>query len=144
MSQSPAKSIPDSIIEGVLSTSDVLDVVAIIDAVDVGVVFYDQRGTVIDINDVAAQFVGGSKESVIGATAKVQARFSVKRDGTRFSAAELPVVVALEERRPVKFDILGFDLFAHPRKWLRGTVAPVFVPGVVEGAVALYLDITSR
>ena len=114
----------------------------IIEEIDVGIIVYDRNGTVVDSNDTAAQLLGDIVESAQSVTGDEILTAIVKSDGTFFDLNEMPFMVAIREHRPVEGELMGVDSFARPRRWFRVSVTPVAVEGLLDGAVATYVDVT--
>jgi len=123
-------------LETLLSTIDFLD------ETNVGVILHDENGVVLECNISAAELFGTTVEKLVG-RAFLDADWGVVReDGTTFPAHERPEMITLREGKTTTGTILGFDVVAKARRWLKVNTCLAEVDGVAVGVISSFLDIT--
>jgi diguanylate cyclase (GGDEF)-like protein/PAS domain S-box-containing protein len=129
---------PDWNLGTLLSTIDFLD------TTNVGVILHDDVGIVLECNATAATLFGTSMEDLVGRTFLDVDWGIVQEDGTPYPSDDRPEMITLREGRSTTGTILGFDVVAKARRWLRVNTCPAIVKDVAVGVISSFVDITSQ
>jgi len=129
---------PEWNLETILSTVDFLD------TTNVGVILHDEHGVVLECNNTAAALFGTTIENLVGRTFLDADWGIVHEDGTSFLPQDRPEMATLRDGRASTGTILGFDIVAKARRWLKVNTCPAEVDGVVVGVIASFVDITTQ
>jgi diguanylate cyclase (GGDEF)-like protein/PAS domain S-box-containing protein len=131
-------SFPSWNLETLLSTVDFLD------TTNVGVILHDEQGVVLECNVTAAELFGTTTEALVG-RAFLDADWGVvHEDGTHYPSQDRPEMITLREGKSTTGTILGFDVVAKARRWLKVNTCPAEVDGVVVGVISSFVDITTQ
>jgi diguanylate cyclase (GGDEF)-like protein/PAS domain S-box-containing protein len=125
-------------LETLLSTVDFLD------TTNVGVILHDEDGVVLECNTTAAELFGTTTEGLVG-RAFLDADWGVvHEDGTHYPSQDRPEMITLREGKSTTGTILGFDVVAKARRWLKVNTCPAEVDGVAVGVISSFIDITTQ
>jgi diguanylate cyclase (GGDEF)-like protein/PAS domain S-box-containing protein len=123
-------------LDTLLSTVDFLD------ATKVGVILHDLNGVVLECNVSAAELFGTTVEKLVG-RAFLDADWGIVReDGTPFPTRVRPEMVTLREGKTTTGTILGFDVVAKARRWLKVNTCLAEVDGSSVGVISSFVDVT--
>ncbi|GAA1029781.1 hypothetical protein GCM10009557_19500 [Virgisporangium ochraceum] len=116
---------------------------ALLHTLDVGVVVCDPQGRLLLLNRTLRAFFGDDSASV--PLSEWPSRFVLRHhDGTRLTAAELPLSRALAGEAVEHADMLAYDLQQRPH-WLVINAHGIYdVDGALIGAVAAVHDVTAE
>jgi diguanylate cyclase (GGDEF)-like protein/PAS domain S-box-containing protein len=121
-----------------------LSTVDFLDTTNVGVILHDDDGVVLECNTTAAALFGTTMENLVG-RAFLDADWGVvQEDGTPYPSSERPEMITLREGRSTTGTILGFDVVAKARRWLRVNTCLAVVEGATVGVVSSFVDITNQ
>jgi len=125
-------------LETLLSTVDFLD------TTNVGVILHDEQGVVLECNVTAAELFGSTTEGLVG-RAFLDADWGVvHEDGTPYPSNDRPEMITLREGKSTTGTILGFDVVAKARRWLKVNTCLAEVEGVTVGVISSFIDITMQ
>jgi diguanylate cyclase (GGDEF)-like protein/PAS domain S-box-containing protein len=134
----PSTGFPEWNLGTLISTIDFLD------ATNVGVILHDEDGVVLECNATAATLFGTSNENLVGRAFLDVDWGIVKEDGAPFPPDDRPEMITLREGRPTTGTILGFDVVAKARRWLRVNTCAAVVDGNAVGVISSFLDLTPQ
>jgi len=123
-------------LETLLSTVDFLD------ATNVGVILHDENGVVLECNVSAAELFGTTAEKLTGRAYLDVDWGIVREDGTPFALDERPEMITLREGKTTTGTILGFDVVAKARRWLKVNTCLAEVDGATVGVISSFVDVT--
>jgi PAS domain S-box-containing protein len=123
-------------LDTLLSTVDFLD------ATKVGVILHDLNGVVLECNGLAAELFGTTVEKLVGRTFLDADWGIVREDGTPFPTRVRPEMVTLREGKTTTGTILGFDVVAKARRWLKVNTCLAEVDGSSVGVISSFVDVT--
>ncbi len=123
-------------LETLLSTVDFLD------ATKVGVILHDKSGVVLECNVSAAELFGTTVERLLGRTFLDADWGIVREDGTPYPTYERPEMIALRDGKTTTGTILGFDVVAKARRWLKVNTCLAEVDGATVGVISSFVDVT--
>src|ERR1700722_9052847 len=121
-----------------LSTIDFLE------TTNVGVILHGEDGVVLECNSTAAALFGSTTRNLIGRTFLDADWGIVQEDGTPYHSQDRPEMIALREGRSTTRTILGFDVVAKARRWLKINTCLAEVDGVGIGVISTFVDITTQ
>jgi diguanylate cyclase (GGDEF)-like protein/PAS domain S-box-containing protein len=125
-------------LETLLSTMDFLE------TTHVGVILHDEDGVVLECNATAAALFGTTADGLVG-RAFLDADWGiVQEDGTPYRSQDRPEMITLREGRSTTGTILGFDVVAKARRWLKVNTCLAEVDGVEVGVISSFIDITTQ
>lgn len=117
----------------------------IVDAIPGGVIRVSLTGAVVAGNREAVRFLGTEIETLSTLSLEDFEPSTIREDGTPFPASEYPVVLALKTGKPAGPATLGIRRPDGTVGWAVFRAVPIFdSTGVLDGAVATFLDITER
>ena len=125
-------------LETLLSTVDFLD------TTNVGVILHDEDGVVLECNTTAAELFGTTTDALVGRAFLDVDWGVVHEDGTHYPSQDRPEMITLREGRSTTGTILGFDVVAKARRWLKVNTCPAKVEGVAVGVISSFIDITTQ
>jgi diguanylate cyclase (GGDEF)-like protein/PAS domain S-box-containing protein len=125
-------------LETLLSTVDFLD------TTNVGVILHDDDGVVLECNTTAAALFGTTTDGLVGRAFLDVDWGVVHEDGTHYPSQDRPEMITLREGRSTTGTILGFDVIAKARRWLKVNTCPAKVEGVAVGVISSFIDITTQ
>lgn len=129
---------PEWNLETLLTTVDFLD------TTNVGVILHDKDGVVLECNVTAATLFGTTKNDLVG-RAFLDADWGVvQEDGTPFPSEDRPEMVTLREGGATTGTILGFDIVAKARRWLKVNTCLAMVKGTKVGVISSFVDVTAQ
>ncbi len=131
-------SFPEWNLETLLSTVDFLD------TTNVGVILHDEGGVVLECNTTAAALFGTTTDGLVGRAFLDVDWGVVHEDGTHYPSQDRPEMITLREGRSTTGTILGFDVVAKARRWLKVNTCPAEVEGVAVGVISSFIDITTQ
>jgi diguanylate cyclase (GGDEF)-like protein/PAS domain S-box-containing protein len=121
-----------------------LSTVDFLDTTNVGVILHDENGLVLECNVVAASLFGTTTENLVGRAFLDPDWGIVKEDGTAYLPQDRPEMVSLLEGKATSDTILGFDVVAKARRWLKVNTCLAEVEGVTVGVVSSFIDVTTQ
>jgi diguanylate cyclase (GGDEF)-like protein/PAS domain S-box-containing protein len=125
-------------LETLLSTMDFLE------TTNVGVILHDEDGVVLECNTTAAVLFGTTSDGLVG-RAFLDADWGVvQEDGTPYRPQDRPEMITLREGRSTTGTILGFNVVAKARRWLKVNTCLAEVDGVAVGVISSFIDITTQ
>jgi diguanylate cyclase (GGDEF)-like protein/PAS domain S-box-containing protein len=125
-------------LETLITTVDFLD------TTNVGVILHDEDGVVLECNSSAAALFGTTADSLVG-RAFLDADWGVvQEDGSLFPTQERPEMITLREGTSTTGTILGFDVVAKSRRWLRVNTCLAQVDGDTVGVISSFIDVTDQ
>jgi diguanylate cyclase (GGDEF)-like protein/PAS domain S-box-containing protein len=128
---------PELHLDMLLNTGEFLE------STDVGVVLQDNDGVVLDCNETAANFFGVAVHLLVGRTLLDPEWGAVQADGSPYSASNRPEMITLREGTTTHGTVVGFDVAARARTWVKVTTCPATLNGAPIGVISSYIDITS-
>jgi hypothetical protein len=138
MTQSSDPVVPGTLLRSLLGSSDFTE------RTDVGLVFHDLKGTVVDCNRAALELVGTSRAEYIGMSIQEQNVGIVHQDGSPCPAPERPVMISIRDQCSISNETLGIDRIAEPRRWVSVSTNPMRIGGDFKGVLSTYLDVTKQ
>jgi diguanylate cyclase (GGDEF)-like protein/PAS domain S-box-containing protein len=123
-------------LETLLSTVDFLD------TTNVGVILHDEDGVVLECNTTAAELFGTTIDGLVGRAFLDEDWGIVHEDGTPYPSKDRPEMITLREGRSTTGTILGFDVVAKARRWLKVNTCPAEVDGETVGVISSFIDVT--
>jgi diguanylate cyclase (GGDEF)-like protein/PAS domain S-box-containing protein len=121
-----------------------LNTVDFLDTTSVGLILHDDRGVVLECNDTAVSMFGTTRRTLVG-RAFLDADWGIVReDGTPYPTVERPEMISLREDRATTDTILGFDIIAKARRWLKVNTSLAVVDGDTVGVISTFIDITAQ
>jgi PAS domain S-box-containing protein len=124
--------------------NSLLELSDFVDTTDVGLIYHDVDGTIVDCNPGAAVLFGHSQEELIGLDIAEQNKGVVTRNGSPFKELQRPVLRTVREGRAVYGETIGLDLPGRQRRWLNINTEPLFEDGEVVGVISTYVDVTNE
>lgn len=118
---------------------------ALLDSFDIGVVFQGPRAEVQFANRIALDWFGMTHEQVAGRTTQDLGLVVIREDGTECPFPARPAWRAIESRRPVVKEILGWRRPGpDPLLWIQVTSIPQFASdGTLTGVISSFTDVTA-
>lgn len=110
-----------------------------------GVVYHDRTGQIISANPAAEEILGLSREQICSRDADHPGWHIVREDGSLFTGAEHPAIVALRTGMPVRNVVMGVRQgTGESLRWILVSATPQFQPGEAEPfqVYASFTDIT--
>ncbi|HUX04136.1 MAG TPA: EAL domain-containing protein [Acidimicrobiales bacterium] len=114
-----------------------------LDTTDLGVVLYDQAGTVVDCNERMLELLDADRGELVGRSVLDGSWRVVRESGTPFEPDELPGVETLRTGKSVSGVVMGIDTPGRARKWVTVHSCVVEVDTQSRGVISSYLDITA-
>jgi diguanylate cyclase (GGDEF)-like protein/PAS domain S-box-containing protein len=121
-----------------------LSTVDFLDTTNVGVILHDEDGVVLECNASAAELFGTTTEKLVGRTFLDADWGVVREDGTPYPSSERPEMISLREGKSTTGTILGFDVVAQARRWLRVNTCLAIVDDTTVGVISSFVDITMQ
>ena len=133
---------------GPVAAEDVADEInlrsSIFDALAEGVVVLDARGEIGDCNPAAEEILGLPRDQLLGRTPRDPRWRAIREDGSELPPEEMPSVITLRTRQPVRAFVHGIVHTDHTVRWISVSSQPVFGgDGRFRGVVASVSDITA-
>lgn len=119
---------------------------ALIKNVHVGVVLYDGEGRILGLNQSAVDRLGFTSKELRFGAAFLDSRRVVHEDGSAFRESELPLVLAIRQRKPVRNVVMGVQPAGKKQLiWLLVSAElKINDQGDVEQVFCSFSDITDR
>jgi PAS domain S-box-containing protein len=117
------------------------------DKMELGVVYQDTQGSIIEANRAAEQILGLSLAEMKGLNSDSQNWRALKEDGSPFPGSEHPAMIALRTGKKVKDTIMGiFNHRLKQQKWININAIPEFRKGEKKAyqVFTTFNDITDR
>jgi PAS domain S-box-containing protein len=105
-----------------------------------GLTVTDPNGSIVEANAMAESILGVAREVQEARTIDSDDWQLIRSDGSSYPAKEFPSVVALNERRTVAGELMGFAKPDGSVTWLEVTASPIPVDDL--GVVVAYRDVT--
>jgi PAS domain S-box-containing protein len=117
---------------------------AMFDAMEEGVVLQDASSSIISSNSSAARLLGLTEDELVGRTSLDPRWRLVRADGTDLPPQEQPSMQCLSGGRPIRNSVLGVDIPAGGRRWLKICSVPIYEDGFAQPTqtVTTFSDIT--
>lgn len=110
----------------------------------VGALRVDEAGLVTYINEAGCQLLQTTEQEIVGSSMLLNQHRKVDEWGRLYRDEQLPVAIALREKKPVKNAECGLPLGGRVL-WLSVHVAPLFDElGELTGAIANFIEITDK
>jgi diguanylate cyclase (GGDEF)-like protein/PAS domain S-box-containing protein len=129
---------PELNLEMLLSTGEFLE------TTDIGIVLQDNDAVILDCNDTAAKLFDVSDHMLIGRTLLDPKWGAVQADGSPYPAVSRPEMITLREGTVTNGTVVGFDVAAKARKWVKVNTCPATVNRGSVGIISSYVDITNQ
>lgn len=107
-----------------------------------GVVTHDARGAIVTWNDSALRILRLSADQLRGRSPVDPRWRAIREDGSNFPGEEHPAMLALFTGEPQLDSLMGIEIGDGTRHWLMVSAVPSRTDGVIDGAVASFVDIT--
>jgi PAS domain S-box-containing protein len=119
---------------------------SLIAELQIGVLLQGPESEIVLSNSKARELLGLTEDQLLGKTAFDPEWDVIHTDGTPFSAATLPVPLAITTRQPVHNVVMGvYRTITQDRIWLQVDAAPQLAAnGGVRQVVCTFMDITAR
>ncbi|GEM_PF-5377220 len=119
---------------------------ALVNNIQVGILVQDHESKILLSNPRALELLGLKEEQLLGKSAYDPDWNITRPNGTDFPNEELPVPVAIREKRPVNSVIMGvFRANLDDRVWLQVDANPqISDNGTVGEVICTFVDITKR
>jgi len=114
-----------------------------VEATSIGLVMYDESGSIIDCNDAATSYFQCARSDLLGRLIIPGVRLQNK-DGTQISNDERPGIKSFREQRVLKDVLVGIDIPSKPLRWARVSTNLVDLGGELQGVIANLVDCTSE
>jgi diguanylate cyclase (GGDEF)-like protein/PAS domain S-box-containing protein len=105
---------------------------------------HDDDGIVLECNAAAAVLFGTSIEELVGRTFLNSDWYIVQEDGAPYPSDDRHEMINPREGQSTTGTVLGFDVVAKARKWLRVNSCRAEVDGVEVGVISSLIDITAQ
>jgi len=115
------------------------------ETMDEGVIYCDQRGTIISVNPTALRTFGAPQEQVLGRNWAELDLDAVDESGKSIPVEERPVMVVLKTGRELRSFVMGLlNKQDRSRRWIKIQAVPLFKPGEDKPyeAYSIFTDIT--
>lgn len=112
-----------------------------------GVVYHDRTGQIISANPAAEEILGLTSEQICSRNSDHPGWHIIREDGSLFTGAEHPAIVALRTGQPVRNVVMGVRQGADGSlRWILVSATPQFHPGESEPfqVYASFTDITEN
>lgn len=119
---------------------------AIIDALEEGVVLHEADGTIFGCNASACRILGLAEEQILGRTLRDAPWRALREDGAPLEPESHPAAITLLTGQPCSHVAVGIERPGAPCVWLSVSSRPLHHPGEEEpfAAVVSFSDITQR
>ncbi|MBN2212615.1 MAG: PAS domain S-box protein [Bacteroidales bacterium] len=117
------------------------------DTMELGVVYQDNKGKIIEANQAAEKILGLSLKQMIGLDSDSDKWKAVKEDGSPFPGSEHPAMIALGTGKRVKDVVMGvFNQRLNQLRWININAVPEFRKGEKKPCqvYTTFDDITDR
>jgi PAS domain S-box-containing protein len=126
------------------SLNSLLESSDFVDTTDVGLIFHDVNGNIVDCNRSAAVLFGHSPGEMISLGIAEQNIGVVALNGAPFAESLRPVLRSVRERTAVYGETIGLDRIGKQRRWMSVNANPLFDEGELVGVISTYLDATNE
>lgn len=112
-----------------------------------GVVYHDQSGQIISANHAAEEILGLTRDQLCNRDSDHPSWHLIREDGSLFSGAEHPAIVALGTGEPVRNVVMGVNRSSDGmRRWILVSAIPQFCEGETHPfqVYASFTDITEN
>ena len=117
------------------------------DTMELGVVYQDNRGKILEANHAAEQILGLSLAQMKGLDSDSDKWKAVREDGSVFPGNEHPAMIALRRGKKVKDTVMGiYNQRLGQRRWININAVPEFMKGekIAYQVYTTFQDITER
>jgi diguanylate cyclase (GGDEF)-like protein/PAS domain S-box-containing protein len=128
----------------VLNLGTLLSTIGFLETTNVGVILHGEDGVVLECNTTAAGLFGTTADDLVGRTFLDADWGIVQEDGSPYRSQDRPEMIALREGRSTSGTILGFDVVAKARRWLKVNTCLAEVDGIGLGVISSFIDITTQ
>jgi PAS domain S-box-containing protein len=110
-----------------------------------GIIVLDSQGTIIDVNAEACRIFDLQRECWLGLNVSDQRMTAVQADGSPLLPNQLPAMMAVHTRSPVRNVVIGVPRHSSPTRWLLVSAEPVVedATGEIREVIATFQDITA-
>jgi DNA-binding CsgD family transcriptional regulator len=112
------------------------------DALPCGVLLYEDRGQVCDVNRTATELLGLTRRQLLGEAPIGTTWAAIDEEGHPLDALQLIQALAQHPPRRVRFGVAGAS--HQPLTWIRSDSAPLSVPGSPVRVVCTMVDVTGE
>ncbi|BDG01903.1 ATP-binding protein [Anaeromyxobacter oryzae] len=117
---------------------------SVVAAMSEGVVFFDDRGRILDCNPSAERLLGVDRDAILGRTSSDPIWRVIRDDGSPFPADEYPANRTLRDGSPVRGTLMGVCVPDGAVRWLMMNSEPLLRPGEARpyAVVTSFSDVT--
>lgn len=117
----------------------------ILDSISEGIMLLDKSGAIVDCNPAAAEFLGVTREQLLGAKTENSDWINITEDGHNFPVDELPTVKCLRTAEKQSNVVMGVRHIFADTRWLNINSRPLFLHKEDEHShvVTSFSDITT-